>query len=493
MTTSDPRDPTAGGSTGAGSSESLAAGNPGPAGATTGPGLGLWMAAALVVGNMIGSGVFLLPSSLAPYGGISIVGWLFTATGAMLLALVFARLGRQQPRVGGPYAYTRAAFGDFAGFVVGWGYWISIWVGNAAIAVAFAGYLGFFWPRISHDGALAGAIALAAVWLLTVVNSAGVRQGGRVQVVTTALKLLPLVGVAAFGLALFHPANFQPFNRAGGSTLGAVSATAALTLWAFLGLESATVPAGDVRDPDRTIPRATILGTVFSAVLYIAATAAVMGIVPPASLESSTAPFADAAQAIWGQWAGAGVAAGAAISSFGALNGWILLQGQVPMAAAADGLFPAPFARRARTGAPALGLAISSVLITVLVGANYTRGLVPLFTFVVLLSTLSTLIPYLFCSLAALKAAAASGPAEALVAGGGVGKPRSNGAPARSPGFAIVAVLAFVYSAWAIVGCGAEAILWGLVLLAAGVPIYVGLRRAKAGGAAEGATTSSGP
>src|SRR6266545_8279586 len=156
-------------------------------------GLGLWMATALVVGNMIGSGVFLLPSSLAKYGGISIVAWVLTAAGAVLLALVFARLGRAYPQTGGPYAYSRRAFGDFVGFQTAWGYWIAIWAGNAAIAVAFVSYLSRFWDGLATNSLLA---AVAAIWLLTWVNALGVRQGGLVQAATTVLKLVPLLAIA---------------------------------------------------------------------------------------------------------------------------------------------------------------------------------------------------------------------------------------------------------------------------------------------------------
>src|SRR5512132_417443 len=235
-------------------------------------GLGLGLATALVIGNMVGSGVFLLPSSLAKYGGISLVAWLFTAAGAMLLALVFARLGRAFPRTGGPYAYSRRAFGDFVGFQTAWGYWIAVWAGNAAIAVAFVGYLSRFWGELDGNNALAAIVATGAIWVLTGVNALGVRMGGWVQGVTTVLKLVPLVAIATIGLLSFDPSNFGAFNAAGGSWFANVTAAATLTLWAFIGLESATVPAEDVADPERTIPRSTVIGTAVAAVVYILGT-----------------------------------------------------------------------------------------------------------------------------------------------------------------------------------------------------------------------------
>jgi APA family basic amino acid/polyamine antiporter len=435
------------------------------------------MATALVVGNMIGSGVFLLPASLAPYGGISIVGWLLTTVGAILLALTFARLSRLIPKSGGPYAYTRWGFGEFPGFLVAWGYWISIWVANAAIAVAFVGYLAVFVPALRESGLLAALTALAAIWLLTAVNVLGVRRAGSVQLATTVLKLLPLVAVGTIGFAFFQPAHFAPFNLSGEPAAKAVTATVALTLWSFLGLESATVPVGDVQHPARTIPRATLLGTVIAAVVYVLGTTAVMGIVAPVDLATSTAPFADAAGRVWGPWAAYAVGAGAAISCFGALNGWILLQGQIPMAAADDGLFPRSFARRSAFGTPVFGLVVSSVLITVLMFMNYTRGLVEQFTFIILLATLATLVPYVFCSMAYLLMVLRD-PAKA--SRGGVGASVA------------VAVLAFLYSLWAIGGSGQETVYWGFLLLMAGVPVYVWLvwrrRGAREGGEIEEAS-----
>ncbi|MGH8496297.1 MAG: amino acid permease, partial [Gammaproteobacteria bacterium] len=349
--------------------------------------VGIWTCAALVIGNMIGSGIFLLPASLASFGAISILGWIVTAGGAVLIALVFARLSRMVPRAGGPYTYARHGFGEFAGFLIAWGYWISILCGNAAIAVAMVSYLTVFVPVLGTNGALAGGTAVAAIWLLSLVNARGVSAAGRVQVTTTILKLIPLVALGTLGFAWFDADNFLPFNVSGTSDFSAVTATAALTLWAFLGLESATIPADDVDDPSRTIPRATVLGTVVAAIVYISTTAAVMGIVAPSTLAESQAPFALAASSIWGSWAGYAVAAGAVISCFGALNGWILNSGQIPLAAARDDIFPRQFSRITPRGAPVFSLIVSATLVTILVATNYTRGLVELFTFAILLST----------------------------------------------------------------------------------------------------------
>lgn len=419
--------------------------------------LGLWTCTALVMGNMIGSGIFLLPASLAVYGGISLLGWLFTAAGAWMLALLFAGFARTLPRAGGPYAYSRAGFGDFAGFLVAWGYYISLLTGNAAIAVAMVSYASVFWPVLSSSPVAGALTAMGAIAMLTAINVRGVRAAGITQLVTTVLKITPLIAVTFFGLWQLQAEHFQPFNLSEESTFGAITATAALTLWAFLGLESATVPADDVQDANKTIPRATLLGTLLATILYVSATVAVMGLVSPAELATSEAPFADAASHLWGHYGALLVAGGATISCFGALNGWILNTGQVPAAAARDGVFPGRFARLSRFGTPGASLVFSAVLVCLLIAANYTRGLVGLFTFAILLSTTTVLIPYVFSAVAQVVVTLRDG---SIPPGGSVFK------------VILVSTLAFLYSVWAVAGAGKEAVYWGFILLLVGLPVY---------------------
>jgi APA family basic amino acid/polyamine antiporter len=285
------------------------------------------MAVALVMGNMIGSGIFLLPASLARYRGLGIIGWLVSTFGALMLAAVFARLAGIAPAPGGPYVYTRRAFGDLPGFLIAWGYWISIWTSLGALAVALVGYLTVFIPRLSDDPALAAGAALVALWLLVGVNVLGVRSAGWVQAVTTVLKILPLTVMAVAGLLHFDASHFAIEHTGPVAMARTVSAVVTLTLWAFLGLESCTIPAASIDNPQRTIPRATITGTLLTAILYVSSTVGVMSLIDPAVLSDSPAPFADAARTLAGSAAGRAIAAGAAISCFGALNGWILLCG----------------------------------------------------------------------------------------------------------------------------------------------------------------------
>jgi APA family basic amino acid/polyamine antiporter len=418
----------------------------------------MWMATALVVGNMVGSGIFLLPASLSSAAGpVSIFGWVFTGVGAMLLALVFARLGAKFPRTGGPYVYARRSFGDFIGFQTAWGYWIAAWAGNAAITVAFVGYLAVFWPALGTHNLLAAIVGIGVIWLLTFVNILGVRQGAQVQLVTTVLKFVPLVLIGVVGLFFIDTANLKPFAPHG--TWSAISAAAPLTLWAFIGLESATVAAEEVDNPEKVIPRATIIGTAAATVVYIVTTIAVMGAVPGNELANSSSPFAAAAGAMFGGSWDKVIALVALAATFGALNGWILLQGRVPLAAAEDGVFPKQFARvHGERRTPVFGLVVSSVLVSALMLMNYTKGLVDAFTFVILLATLTTLVPYAF-----------SAAAQAYLY---VTEPElfERKLFVRD---VLVATLAFAYSVWAITGSGKDIIAKGFVLLLAGIPVYV--------------------
>jgi APA family basic amino acid/polyamine antiporter len=412
--------------------------------------LGIAATTSIVIGNMVGSGVFLLPASLAAYGVYSLWGWVVSTVGALLLARVFSRLSRRTPMAGGPYAYPREVFGDFAGFLLAWMYWISIAAAVAAIAVAFASYLASFVPWLAtHHGAGAGA-AIVASWLLTGVNILGVRAAGRLQLVTVILKIAPLLVFALWGIFYFNP-HVLFAGKVSQSAPAAIDATAALTMWAFLGLECATIPADHVKDPEKTIPRATLCGTVIAAAFYILCTTTVMGIIPAASLIHSNAPFADAAKLLWGGWAGDLIAAAAIISCFGALNGWILMSGQFPQAAARDNLFPRVFAQESARGTPVLSLIFSSIVGTVLVLMNYSRGLVATFNVIILIATFFTLVPYMLCSLA-----------ELLLGRGD--KPRS--------GNIALACAAFAFSLWATAGAGEDCLYWGTLLMLAGLPLY---------------------
>ena len=408
---------------------------------------------------MIGSGIFLLPASLALYGAISIVGWLCSAAGAIVLAILFGNLSRLVPdENGGPYAYTKVSFGRLPAFLVAWGYWISIWATNAAITVALVGYLSVFFPILATNSLLAIVVGLGFIWTLTWVNTKEIVVVGRVQLWTTILKLVPIFLVGIVGVFYLDLSHFRPFNLSDQSTFSAITATTTLTLFAFLGMESATIPSHQIKNNASTVRKATITGTLVSIIVYILASVAIMGILPPEDLALSNAPFADASAKFWGPAARYFVAGGAVIATLGALNGWLLIQGQIPLIAAGDRLFPKVFGKTNDKGSPTTGMILSSILVSGLMMLNYSKSLVAAFTFMMTLSTLSVLTPYLFSSASYFK----------LVREG-------NGKRKWFEQF--IALMAFAFSIWIIVGCGTEVLIWGLGLLIAGLPVYAYLEK----------------
>jgi APA family basic amino acid/polyamine antiporter len=421
--------------------------------------LGIAACTAIVVGNMVGSGFYLSPSAVAPYGSIAILVWALMGGGAICLGLTFAKLARLRPETGGPYAYTRIAYGDFPGFLIAWVYWISIWASLPVIAVAFAGAILDMFPGL-HSRMMAAVLTLGAIWAVVLINLRGVKEAGFFAELMTYSKLIPFGAVAIIGLFYVDPSHFSTFNASSKPLFSATAALAPLTMFAYLGLESATVPAGDVKDPERTIPRSTILGIVTATLLYVLGTIAVMGIVPREQLVKSVAPFSDAAQIIWGPWGATAISIAVILSSIGALNGWTLLMGQVPMAAARDGLFPSIFSRMSQQGVPAIGIMLSATLATILViiHAAGTSGFQSFYSLVVGLSTMAAVIPYAFCAMAT-----------GLIA--------AHGASAMAPRLTIIEIIAFIFAVFTLYGCGAEAVLYGVVLLVLGIPVYVWQRR----------------
>ena len=417
--------------------------------------IGFGVALALVVGNMIGSGVYLLPATLAPLGLNALAGWGVTIVGAMSLAWVFARLAARIPEAGGPYAYVDRAFGPAAGFVVAWGYWVSVWTGNAAIAVAAISALSS--PLVFlRQPALAALAALALVWGLILVNVRGVALAGQVQVVTAVAKLVPLALVIMLGawyvLPQAHVAAVMPAAVPLGG--GMIAQAAALTFWGFLGVEAATVPAERMIDPGRNVPRATMLGTAFTGVIYFAIAAILLFYVPSHMLAQSPAPVADFLGRAFGPVAAGAMALFAAVSALGALNGYILLQGEMPWAMARGGVLPAWFAAETAQGTPARAQIISGVLLSAVMLLNYAGSTAGLFAAVIEISLAAAMVAYFGSALAAVK----------LV--------RDDWT------VTLAGSVAAIFVVWMVWGLGLRADLWGLALLAVGAPVYWSMRRA---------------
>jgi len=428
--------------------------------------LALPQATALIMGSIVGTGIFTLPGSLAAYGPIAIVAFGVVSIGAVALALMFGSLSKRTPADGGPYAYAREAFGDFAGFTNAWSYWITAWAGNAAIVVSWVLYVQALFGWDSSNVALSVGIALVGLWVPALINMAGVGSMGSFQLVTTIIKFLPLIFISTVGLFFINFDNFGAFNISGENAFAAISTAGALALFSYLGVETAAVAAGKVRDPERNVPKATIYGTLACTAVYLLSTVAIFGIVGPAALQESSnpgAPFIDAFDAMFGgSWAGKAVALAAVVSGIGALNGWTMICAEMPYAAAREGLFPAVFAKVTKRNVPWFGIIGSTVLASLFTWISYQgEGGLGVFNTLVFLSGVTAAIPYFFSALAQLYWLYTEGR-------------RVNvGRFARDAGVAIVSL---AFSAWFVFGSGSDATFWAFLMLLAGWVVYLYLK-----------------
>lgn len=427
--------------------------------AGSGQKLGLLMCVALGMGNMIGSGVFLLPRDLAPLGWNAVIGWGVSITGTLCLAAVLARLARKLPGGSATFTYAAAAFGPGTGFIVAWSYWISCWTVVATLAVAALANLSILFPALGAGGAGPALIAIGCIWFFTFVNLLGVRRAGGAQLLTLGLKLIPVVGAVLVALWLWGTGDAPTASMAGTQpiSLSGVGSAATLTLFALLGFESSCVVGDRVRDPETTIPRATMIAAAATGLLYLLSCTTVTLLLPLDTLEHSNASYATYFSMLVSPSAGQGVALFAAIAALGALNGFVLLQGEIPRDLAHRHLLPPIFARDNRFAAPWVTQIVSSGLASIIVYANYSRGLAELFSFMVLITTSTAIIFYIAGALAALKL-------------------EYDGALKTSLAFIALTVVAFAYSCWAFYGAGWEASLWSVAMTAAGLPIYLLMR-----------------
>ena len=405
--------------------------------------LGKWMSAAMVVGTMVGSGSYLLPTTLAPYGYNLVIAFLLTGFGTMCLAYCLARLAAVIP--GGPFAYVTQAFGETAAFLTLWSYVVSQITGVAGVAVAVAGALGHVWPAVAAGPGLI-AVALGSIAILTVVNLGGARSAGVLQVIATLIKIVPLLAVVLFVALRFGTG--QPVEQLEPTAIGIAPITiaGALMLFSLTGFEAAAVTANVTRDSTSTVPVATIAGTGFTAVIYLLSTVATLMLLPSAIAAKSGAPFADAIAPILGQVAGMVVAIIAAISAFGTANALLLFAAEISRTIAGARDLPAIFRKTNSVGAPSGAVLICAGIAALLVLASSSKNFVALYVFITLVSTVAALVLYAVCAAAAIKL-------------------RVTG---RAP---IIAIIAVLYSLAMFVGAGLEATLWGLGLALAGLPV----------------------
>lgn len=361
----------------------------------------------LVVGNMIGTGIYVLPASLAKFGTISLLAWIYTSIGALFFALTLTTLNKRLPKTGGLYVFCREAYGDMTGFIVGYLYWVANMVSIAGITIASIGYLGYIWPIFDSNSAAYSkyfvlGCEVAVIWLFTTINIIGIHAAGVVQLILTVTKILPLLAISLLGLGYVHLDNLSQFTLSEETNFTAIGSAAALTFWAFIGLETATIPAENTSGSSDVF-KATLFGTIATSLIYILSTFVLMGMIPAAKLASTQFPFAEAGNILFGPKSASIIALFAVISGLGALNATILVQGQIVFAAARDRLFPSRFSKLSRHDVPIAGQMLSSVLVTILMIVTIEPTLLEQFNNVALLAGLFTLLTYLGSAMAELK------------------------------------------------------------------------------------------
>ena len=409
----------------------------------------------LVMGNMIGAGIFMLPVSLSKYGSISIFGWIISGIMAFILASIFRKLSKKYPGESGPFHYTEKSFGKFIGFFVIWGYWISILLVNASLAIAVTSYSTIFIKNL-NDPVLSLSFAVFIIILIGIINAFGIKKVGQFQLITTILKIIPLLATIIIGFFVFNLSNFTPINISQETNLEALTITTALTFFAFLGIESATIPADGIKNPKSTIPKATMIGTSLTFLIYVLSSIAIIGIMSPSEIVLSNAPYADAMGFVLGESAKSIIAIFAIISGLGCLNGWTLLQIEIPRSLAKKKLLGSIFSDKGSNRVPTKGLIISIILVIILLCLNYTKGLTNIFTYLILTSTFCTLILYLFISLSEI-----------------INVFKNKKSLSEYSGSLATGIFAFLFCIWMIIGVGIESIISGIILLSLSIPIYI--------------------
>ena len=420
--------------------------------------IGFWRGWSIAVGCAVGSGIFMMPTLLAPYGLIGFGGWLIAGAGSVLVALTMSRLVRRIPKTGGPYVYANEGLGHFAGFIIAWTYWIACITAIAGISIAFVSYLGFFIPAISHSSLLSLLASLVLVWLIVTLNIFSIESSTKFQVVSTLLKLLPLFFMMFLGLVGFDSNNLPEINPTNANPFILLATVTTLVMWSFVGIETATVPAENFINPEKTIPKVLIAAVLSVLTIYVLVSIAIAAIVPADELINSSAPFALAATKILGFSGGVIIAFGALISTLGSLNANTLTAGNITFAAARDKLLPSKFLTLSDAGTPIFSFILVGSFVSFLLMLNYTKGLIDAFIFFAMLSTLSTLIAYLFCAMAELKFL-------------------KNDHPSKQRNSAIFLTFGtFLYAFFAIWGAGMEIVFYSFMLILVGMPMYAWMR-----------------
>jgi arginine:agmatine antiporter len=419
--------------------------------------LGPFLATMFVTGNMVGSGLFLLPATLGGIGGISVFTWALATAGALIIAGVFARLGVAAPWAGGPYAYARATMGRYFGFQTNYVYWISTWVGNVGIALAVTGYLASIVPALS-DPILSAISTSTVIWVMIGVNIVGPRLVGQIEAAAMFVGLIPALAIGILGWFFFDPQTFwASWNVSGKPAIEAVPESMVLVFWAFTGLESAAVAVEVVDDPRRNLPIAAIGGVLIAAVIYALSCTVLMGIVPARELADSSAPFALVAGRLVGPIAATIVVFTTILKATGTHGGWTLVCAATAKAAADGGVFPGIFARLDRRGVPVAGLVAHGALMTAATFATMSPTIGQQFNKLIDVSVVFTLTCYVYSALALWRLRPAEGP--------GVLRDR------------LLAAGAIVFSLWVILASEKSLLMLAAIILATSIPLYPLCRR----------------
>jgi cadaverine:lysine antiporter len=384
--------------------------------------MGLMACTAVVAGNMMGSGIALLPANLAAIGSISLIGWGIALVGALSLAYVFSRLGMEDPQEGGPIAYS-GEVAPILGYQTGLLYFNANWIGNLAIALTGVDYLSTFFPGLAHPVA-AGLTSIAFIWLFTGLNILGAGWIGRLVTAGVVLLLIPIVLTGTAGWLFFEPQTFAANWVVGSRTPGsAVMAAVILCVWSFVGVESAAVNTAVVKNPARTIPLSTMIGTGLAGVVYVLSCTAIAGMFPASEMAASGAPFAKAMGRICAGlplagWVAPAVSAVTAFACLASLGSWMLLVSQAGLRAAKDGTLPGIFGRRNHQGVPVAGLVLTSAMMSALLGvlmlAAGGGSTQSLFGSIADIAVLLTLPPYFYSALNLLRRHGPGQPGAAL-------------------------------------------------------------------------------
>ncbi len=425
-------------------------------------GLPLGALIALVVGNQLGTALYTLPAAVAAsVGPLGLVAWLLAALGFWLIAETFAELGPRFPRTGGPYVFAEVALGRFTAFETAWCYWLTVWVGNVAIATGVVAYLGFFIPALDQSPLLRFLAAQGLLWGAAWLNVRGVRESGRVQQLLLVLNIVPFV-LLLLALPSVRLENFHPFAPKG---VGALGGGVALLVWAFAGVESATVAAEEVQGDHGVIRRGTRIGFAIAAGMFVLAAVVVIGVLPSAEIAATARPLAAVLEHALGPWASTAVAVLGVGTAVACLNGWTLLLGRVPFGAAQDGVFPAVFARvHPRHGTPYVGLWVGTAFASAGLFTYFSQSLLQAFEKLVLMANFSVLLAYLATTVSVIVLSARPGRI----------------VPERDrPRMLVVGIGATLFVLWAIASVGRETITWGAAVVALGVPMYIWKTRAR--------------